>query len=365
MRELITKDELAYLALDGFDFLRSFKKHRIIELFDNPGDIFDTFITKKPQLLDIIKLAEIDKVNELLANRNELKNYFNKCRNMNCDFLTYNDEEYPNKLRELAEPPFVLYYRGNIKLLQSELILISGTRYITTYGIDMTNRFTKSFVENELVMLSGVSDGVDTHVMETVCEQSGRAVVVAAGGIDKVSPTENADLVDEVAISGLVISEWRLGVSAQKYHYNLRNRVLSALCDVGILVEGDINSNSVGVIKVASDMGREVYAVPGNLTSKYSEAPNLLIANQTAIALVDAKQIVEIFRDVCYFSAKKVEVLDDKQMAIMEVLKDKPLHIDEIATQTGFTIGVLSEKLMILECKHCIRKISGNIYEII
>ena len=365
MRELITKDELAYLALDNFDFLRSYKKHRIIELFDNAGDIFDSFIAKLPQLLDIIKQSEIDKINELIGNRQELKTYFNKCRNMNCDFLTYNDEGYPSKLRELTEPPFVLYYRGNIKLLDCELVLISGTRYVTNYGIDMTVKFTKDFVENELVMISGVSDGVDTQVMETVCEQSGRGIVVTAGGIDKVSPVINSDLVDEVAISGLVISEWKLGVAPQKYHYNLRNRILSALCDVAILVEGDSDSNAVGVIQVASDMGREVFAIPGNLTSKYSISPNLLIANQVATALVEPKQIVEIFHDVCYFTTKKIEILSEEEIKIINVLEDKPLHIEEIAEKTGFSIGVLLEKLMILESKICVRKLAGNIYEII
>ena len=365
MREVITKDELAYLALDNFEFLRSYKKHRIIELFDNPGDIFDAFHVKLPQLLDIIKQSEFDKIKELIGNREQLKIYFNKCRNMRCDFLTYNSEDYPAKLRELIEPPFVLYYRGNMKLLESELILISGTRYITNYGIDMTKRFTKEFVENELVMLSGVSDGVDTYVMETVCEQSGRGIVVTAGGIDRVSPIINSDLVDEVAISGLIISEWKLGVVPQKYHYNLRNRILSALCDVGVLVEADKDSNSVGVIKVAADMGKEIFAIPGNLTSKYSESPNLLIANQEATALVESKQIVEIFHDVCYFTAKKVQVLSVEELTIINVLEVKPLHIEEITIKTGFSMGVLIEKLMVLESKRCVRKLSGNIYEII
>lgn len=365
MIDYITKEKLSYLVVDSFEFLKALKKHRIMSIFNTAGEIFDKFEDFYSELTDIISQNEFDKMNALISNREELKKFFVKSKHMDCDFVTFGDEEYPQKFRELSEPPFVIYYRGNLKLLGGELILMAGTRFATSYGIDTAKKFTKAFVENELYMLSGISDGIDTAIVETVLEESGVSIIVAAGGIDVITPSINCDLAREVESNGLVLSEFSPNITAQKYHYVLRNRLLSCLCDVAILIEADTESNSIGVIDMAYDLGREIFALCGNINSKYSKAPNYLILSQKANILIEPQQIVEIFRDQYYFAPKSIIVLDETELKICEVLENKSCHIDEIAEKLGINSGVLIGRLLVLETKGKIRKLPANFYEII
>ncbi|MEG1804826.1 MAG: DNA-processing protein DprA [Clostridia bacterium] len=365
MIDYITKEKLAYLAVDSFDFLKSLKKHRIMSIFNNVGDIFDLFKEHYVELVNIITQDEFEKMDALISNRENLKIFFSECKRLDCDFVTYCDDDYPEKLRDLSEPPFVIYYRGNLKLLSGDLILMAGTRFATNYGMDCARKFTSSFVENELYLLSGISDGIDTAIVEKVLEESGVSVIVAAGGIDSITPVINSDLAKEVETNGLVMSEFRPNITAQKYHYVLRNRLLSCLCDVAILIEADVESNSIGVIDMAYDFGKEIYAVCGNINNKYSQAPNFLILNQKANILIEPQQIMEIFRDQFYFAPKSVLMLDETETKICEVLEKKPCHIDEIAEKLELSSGILIGRLLVLETKGKIRKLPANFYEII
>lgn len=365
MTDNITKDKLAYLALDSFDFLKALKKHRIMSNYNVPGDIFDHFKDYSSEILDIISKDEYDRMNSLISNRENLKAFFNECRHLDCEAVTYFDDEYPERLRDLSEPPFVIYYRGNLKLLDGELVLMAGTRRATSYGIDCVRNFASAFIENELFLISGISDGIDTAVVETALNESGTSIIVTAGGIDMITPSINYDLAQEVATNGLVMSEFRPSVVAQKYHYVIRNRILACLCNVAILIEADKESNSIGVIDLAYDMGKEIYALCGNINNKYSQAPNYLIMNQKANILIEPQQIVEIFRDQFYFSPKLSAVLDETEMKICEILEDAPYHIDELAKLLEMNSGVLIGRLLVLETKGKVRKLPANSYEII
>ncbi len=357
-------NQFAYLFLDSLDIsLKS--KHRLVSLFNEPEDIFKHFSEMKPYILDIIDDVEYDKILSTLTNKPKIKQMYNEALKEDFNFVTFACSDYPHKLRDLDLPPFVLYYYGNIKLLQEELILMAGTRHATRYGVEMAQRFTKAFLENDLVMLTGISDGIDQSVIETCLDLSGKCIIVAAGGLEKIVPSCNADLVRETAISSLVLSEYRHDVAPQKYHYVVRNRILAMLSDTAILMEADKDSNSTGVINSAIEYGKEVFALPGNLVSKYSYVPNQLIGEEKARCLYDPKQVVEIFRDQYYFTPKKIVVLDEIESKIVALMEEDDVHFDVLIENLQMPAGVLVGKLIILEAKGKIKKLASNYYHLI
>ncbi len=361
----LNRTEFAYYIIDCIEGINSDVKGTLVSLFDEPSMLISNFIDYEEDIKSIVKGKPFDELKKLVSNRELLKRKYDEFLEFDCGFTAIGLDSYPEKLAELSNPPFAIYYRGNLRMLDSELILFAGTRTCSLYGIDVTKSLTKSFVENELTVLSGISDGIDTAAIESVIENGGTAVIVCAGGIDNVSPAINFDLKSDIEKTGLVLSEFSPNVSAQRFHYLLRNRILASLCDVAILVEADENSKSLGVINYASDMGKEIFAIPGNLSSKTSVAPNTLIANETARALVDPKQVVEIFRDECYYTPKKIKVFSDVENRILSVFDKKNLHIDEICDKLNTNASDIITDLIMLESKKAIRRLAGNYYELI
>lgn len=361
----LTKDQFAYVLLDSIEGIKINAKRCIMRLFDVPSLLVSNFSDYENEIKSIIEDIPYKRLKGLVNSRKELKEFYNDFVESNCNVVCIDTEDYPEKFYQLDEPPFVLYYRGNLKLLECELVLFSGTRSCTRYGIDITKSFTKNLVENDIVLLSGISDGIDTALIEETLNNGGQNVVFTAGGIDKVAPAINKDLALDVEKTGLIISEQRPCIVPQRFHYLYRNRLLAAICDVVVLVEADEESKSLGVINLANEYGKEVFAVPGNLTTKVAKAPNTLIANETARILVNPKQIVEVFRDEYYYKSKKIQSFDEEELKIMEALKEKPMHFDEIVNTIDLTYSTIMTKLFLLESKKVIRKIAGNCYEII
>lgn len=361
----LTRTEFAYYIIDSIDGVNSETKKTLVSLFDEPSMIISHFNDYEEDILSVLKGKPFEELKKIVLNRDILKQKYDEFLKYDCGFTAIGLETYPRKLEELSNPPFALYYRGNIKVLDTDLILFAGTRTCTRYGIDVTKAFSKNFIENDLTVISGISDGIDTAAVESVNENGGMAVVVCAGGIDNVSPAINFDLKSDIEKTGLVISEFSPKVSPQRFHYLLRNRILAALCDVAILVEADENSKSLGVINYAAEMGKEIFAIPGNLMSKTSIAPNTLIANETARALVDPKQVVEIFRDECYYAPKKLKVFTESENKIIDVFDKKTLHIDEICDKLNTNASEIITDLIMLESKKAIRRLPSNYYELI
>lgn len=360
----LTKDEFACYVIDITEGISCGAKKAAMSLFDEPSELISRFSEVEEDLKAIIKEKPFAELKAAVSDRNRLKEIYDEFLKLDCGFTSIALDTYPQKLFDLKEPPFAIYYRGNIRLLDTELILLAGTRTCTNYGIDVTKSFTKSFIENDLNVLCGISDGIDTAAIECALENGGSAVVVCAGGIDNVSPAINLNLKEDVEKSGLVLSEYPPKTSPQRFHYLLRNRILAALCDVAVLVEADENSKSLGVINYAAEAGKEIFAVPGNLTSKMSIAPNTLIANETARALVEPKQIIEIFRDECYFAPKKIATFSFDEQKIIDIFDKKTLHIDEICDKLNKTAAEIMTDLIMLESKKAIRRLAGNYYEL-
>jgi DNA processing protein len=191
--------------------------------------------------------------------------------------VTITDPRYPPLLREIFDPPVLLFARGRVDLLQSTAFGVVGTRRPTPYGMAAAERLSGDLARAGLTIVSGMARGIDTASQKAALAAEGNTVAVLGCGVDVVYPVENRNLAGQLASKGLIISEFPMGATAFPQNFPIRNRIISGM-SVGLLVvEGAQYSGSAITARLALDQGREVFAVPGNITSKMSWGPNLLI----------------------------------------------------------------------------------------
>jgi DNA processing protein len=205
--------------------------------------------------------------------------------------VTIGDPRYPQLLREIYDPPILLFTRGRLELLESIMLGVVGTRRPTPYGLAATERLAADLARAGLTIVSGMARGIDTAAHKSTLAAGGDTVAVLGCGVDVVYPSENRKLASDLAMKGLIVSEFPMGSIAFPQNFPIRNRIISGM-SVGVLVvEGAQYSGSAITAKLAMDQGREVFAVPGNITSKLSWGPNLLI-KQGAKLIQDWNDVV-------------------------------------------------------------------------
>jgi len=192
--------------------------------------------------------------------------------------VTYDEEDYPDRLREIFDPPAVLWVLGDVKLLSRPAIAVVGTRHPTPYGTGMAEILARDLASRRMVILSGMARGIDTAAHRGALGGKGRTVAVWGTGIDVIYPKENKSLAEEILVAGgTIVSEYRLGTFPAPQNFPKRNRILSGI-SVGVLVvEAGETSGTRVTARCALEQDRDVYAVPGNVTNKNSWGPNTLI----------------------------------------------------------------------------------------
>jgi DNA processing protein len=191
--------------------------------------------------------------------------------------ITFGDPRYPQLLREIFDPPVILFARGRVELLESLAVAVVGTRRPTPYGLAVAERLSGDLAHAGLTIVSGMARGVDTASHKGALAGGGDTVAVLGCGVDVVYPAENRKLAAELAAKGLLVSEFPMGATAFPQNFPIRNRIISGISLGVLVVEGAQYSGSAITAKLAMDQGREVFAVPGNITNKLAWGPNLLI----------------------------------------------------------------------------------------
>lgn len=204
------------------------------------------------------------------------------------------DPKYPRLLKEIPDPPQVLYVRGKgPKINLTKTIAVVGTREATPYGKEVTKQLVKELVAKGFVIVSGLATGVDTVAHETAIIYGGKTIAVLGSGIDIIYPSGNAQLYWEIVNGhGAVVSEFGPGAKTQVSRFTTRNRIISGLSLGIVVIEGDEHSGALITAKYAAEQGREVFAVPGPITSKYSRATSILLKNGAKL-VESADDIVE------------------------------------------------------------------------
>jgi len=284
--------------------------------------------------------------------------------------VMYISSDYPKSLFEIPDPPPFLYVKG--KLHSSELsIAIVGSRRATSYGLMTTGRLAADLASHGVCVVSGMARGVDTAAHRGALQAGGRSVGVLGCGVDKVYPPENRQLFEEMASKGCLVSEFPLGTLPLAENFPRRNRIISGLSCGVLVVEAAEKSGSLITAQYALEHGRDVYAVPGNISFATSRGCNRLI--KQGAKLVDCvEDILEELPNgaLCradaplFQPAPRSFALTPKEAAIYELLARSPLHIDDIISQTELTAGEVSSMLLHLELKGAVTPLPGTHYAV-
>lgn len=315
------------------------------------------------QLKDILPKEVLDKFLEARDQFSPDKEA-KKLNLIKAEYLTIYDIEYPSLLKEIYNPPFVIYYKGNNKILNSSAIAIVGSRKFSQYGKTIGYKLAFDLAQSGLTIVSGLALGLDTVVQRAAVEASGLTIGVLACGIDQIYPATNAELARKIINSdGLILTENPPGTPPMKQHFPARNRIISGLSLGTLVVEAAQSSGSLITAACALEQNREIFAVPGNADSETSRGTNNLI-KMGAKPVTEAADILQIFDMVQIEPQSKNIRLSEEENALLNFIRSGPLHIDKIAQASKLDIVAVSQNLTLLELKGAVRHLGGGVYQI-
>ena len=271
---LSREEELYWLALKLVPGLGTRTSVKLIERFRTPQAIFRATRT------ELEGAGVSGAVAQSIASGTTFEDaaaQHDKMAEADAVLITMGDPGYPQPLREIFDPPIVLFARGRVELLKSLAVAVVGTRRPTPYGLAVSERLSGDLAHAGLTIVSGMARGVDTAAHKGALAAGGDTIAVLGCGVDVVYPAENRKLAAELAAKGLIVSEFPMGATAFPQNFPIRNRIISGISLGVLVVEGAQYSGSAITAKLAMDQGREVFAIPGNITNKLAWGPNLLI----------------------------------------------------------------------------------------
>jgi DNA processing protein len=306
---------------------------------------------------------------------------FEQVKRLGGDVLVLDDGSYPYLLREIADPPIVLYVKGNWQeCFESACVAVVGSRRCSTYGENASEMISRDLAENKICIVSGLARGIDSAAHRGAIRAKGKTVAVLGTGIDNVYPKENARLVAEILdAGGAVVSQFPLQTPPLKDNFPYRNRIISGLSLGVLIVEASERSGSLITARLAMEQNREVMAVPGNITSKNSFGTNYLIKSgaklvqqwQDVVAELPQEIAAEILppkldKETKAESPQQELVpagLSENERKVWQTLSpDEPTQIDILLEASGLSFGDLSAALLGLEMREFIRALPGRCY---
>jgi len=281
--------------------------------------------------------------------------------------LTIDDAAYPKLLKQIYDPPLLIYYRGDLEAFSDFALAIVGTRKFTHYGQQVTEKMVRELIANGLTIVSGLALGIDTLAHLAAVDAGGNTIAVLGCGLDQQSiyPSQNRYLADKIqAHGGIIISEYPLGTMPLRHHFPQRNRLISGLSLGTLVIEAGEKSGSIITAMHALEQNRDVFAIPGNIYSDYSAGTNSLI-KLGAKLVSGAKDIIESLNltdAVAYTENKKIIPETNEEKLILAHLSYEPLHIDELKQLTKLDTSIINSTLTIMEMKGQVKNLGGMQY---
>lgn len=285
----------------------------------------------------------------------------------NIQLISINDRAYPESLRRIHGAPLILYVRGGLAGSDKYAVAIVGSRNSTAYGRQVAEKMGFKLASSGLTVVSGMARGIDTAAHKGALRAGGRTIAVLGSGVDVPYPSSNIGLMNAIASRGCVISEFPLGTPPNRENFPRRNRVISGLSLGVIVIEATLDSGSLITVGYALEQGKDVFAVPGNVTSGNSSGTNNLIKKgaklvESAEEVIDelSPQIKEIIREERVTSDTALSNLTHDEKRLFSYLSAEPKHIDLIIRETEMTSGKTLSLLLNLELKGIIRQTEGK-----
>lgn len=380
--------ELYWLWLTSVSGITGYDITALLEIFESAEDIFNAeefeqVVGIKPAIKSRLKNKNLDKAKKMLE----------KARSVGAKVIPFDSINYPDTLRFIENPPYVLYLRGEIPNWDRLLMIgVVGTRDATDYGIAVTKKICTELAENGVTIVSGMARGIDSVAARSALSVGGKTIAVLGCGVESAYPPENQSLMNEIIENGAVISEYPIGSGPLKTHFPERNRIISGLSRGILVTEAPKRSGALITANYAVDSGRDLFSVPGSIFKPSSEGTNRLLG-VNAKAVTCGQDILDeyayeierlkiekpnIFKAIINkdfnkkvnneikisLTDKKYQSLSDDERAVAGLLIESNMHIDEIKRRSGLDISKLTPILSMMEFGGYIKKLPGNNYKL-
>ncbi|CAN1491821.1 Smf Predicted Rossmann fold nucleotide-binding protein involved in DNA uptake [Flavobacteriaceae bacterium] len=357
---------MALLRIDGVGDIMAKK------LLTHFGSAENVLNAKKSQL------AGIDGVGAVLLKNLKDKTVYEKAKqelnfiqNNNIDVLHFQDEKYPDRLKHCIDSPVLLFTSGNINLSNRKIISIVGTRQITSYGTEFCRKFIEELAPLDPIIVSGFAYGVDIVAHQLAMDHNLQTIGVVAHGLNQIYPKPHKKYVARMEQNGGFMTEFWSTTNPDKENFVRRNRIVAGMTEATIVIESADRGGSLITANMANDYNRDVFAVPGRVTDKYSQGCNNLIKTQKANVLTSAADLIYILNWDIKKETKPIQkqlfvTLDDDEQKVYDyLLKTGKELMDIIALHCDFPIYRISGLLLNMELKGVIRPLPGKMFEAI
>jgi DNA processing protein len=356
----------ARLCLLGFNHVRGIGAVRLQHLLQTFGDA-ETAWKAPAAALRQSGLSEklVQNLVETRANL-DLAMVWERLDEQGIQVITWEDEDYPRRLREISQPPPVLYVRGNVLSDDDFSVAIVGTRRVTSYGRRAAEDIAAALAQQHITVVSGLARGVDSIAHQAALDGGGRTLAVLGCGIDRIYPPEHLRLAEEICNHGALLSDYPPGTEPDAANFPPRNRIISGLALAVVVVEAGITSGALITAKFAADQGRDVFAVPGSIYSPSSRGTNSLIRDGVS-PVTEPRDILDglgLEKVEDYRSARSSLPENASEMKLLSLLDNEPTHMDEIQAQSGLPIDEVSATLALMELKGMVQQVGGMNYVI-
>ncbi|MCM8781046.1 MAG: DNA-processing protein DprA [Candidatus Omnitrophica bacterium] len=358
----------AFLSLNMVYGLGSIRLKKLLDYFDKPQDILNASQDK---------LISIAGIGPQIANqiRNFKKEALDKelalIAKYNLQVITLDDNRYPQSLKQIPDPPIVLYVKGRLKDSDCSSIAIVGSRRASFYGLEQARDFAYSLSKQGFTIISGLARGIDTQAHKGALAAGGRTIAIMGSGFKYMYPTENRNLAEEISENGAVISEFPIETKPLRQNFPRRNRVISGLSLGVLVVEAAQNSGALITVDFALEQGREVFALPGKVDSLNSFGTNNLI-RQGAKLVCCSEDILEEFgsdvrqslgtttasKELKYTPESKIE--DTQELTLYNLISSQAISWEEIVEALNMDTNKISAFLLDLQLKRLIKQLPGN-----
>lgn len=376
----MTRGRADWVALNMVRGIGPRLANQLLREFGNPGNVFSASRALlerqglKPETIRELHDSEVPARADAEIERLEP---------LGIELLTLADAEYPPLLREIHDPPIVLYARGAWRAaIARPCLAVVGSRRSSSYGVNAAHSLSRELAASGLTIVSGLARGIDAAAHRGALEAGGITIAVVGTGLESTYPVEHRRLVEEIVATGAILSEFPLGTPPLPQNFPYRNRVLSGLSFGVLIVEAAEHSGSLITARLASEQGRDVYAVPGNITSQTSFGPNYLIKDGAKLIQCGRDILEELPIPTCNHLAGSAQVslprkndeligpvqtsfdavvLTPTENSVLQLLgPDVPAHIDQLLIASGLTSPEMMNALLGLEMKDRIIQLPGK-----
>ncbi len=366
---MIEQDLFYLLALQRVEGIGDIMAKKLLTHFGDSESIFKAKATQ---------LTAIDGVGSILLKNLKDKSVFEKATqelrfivDNAIDVAYFQDENYPERLKHCIDGPVLLFTSGNINLKNKKTISIVGTRQITSYGIDFCRKLIEDLAPLDPIIVSGFAYGVDIVAHQLAIEFNLQTIGVVAHGLNQIYPKTHKKYVAKVEQNGGFMTEFWSSSNPDKENFVRRNRIVAGMTEATVVIESADRGGSLITANMANDYNRDVFAVPGRVTDKYSQGCNNLIKTQKANVLTSAADLIYILNWDLEKETKPVQkqlfvTLDNEEQKVYDyLLKTGKEVMDIIALHCDFPIHRISGLLLNMELKGVIRPLPGKLFEAI